>query len=113
MTPRRGGKLLYEGPVRGVDPESYREGVCLAVENALNAALAQLEPGEQLSGILSLTVYMAAAEGFTGHSAVADLASSFLRSSLPAGAAIGSRAAVGVLNLPGNALVEIQLVACV
>jgi len=114
MTPRKLGKLMFEGPVRnGVDVESYREAVSLAAENALNAALTQVQPGERISGVLNLTVYIAAEEGFRDHSLVADLASSFLRNKLGAEATIGSRASVGVLNLPSNASVEVQLIACV
>lgn len=114
MTPRKLGKLIFDAPVHsGVDVECYREAVSLAAENALNAALTQIQPGERISGVLSLTVYIAADQGFRDHSLVADLASSFLRSKLGAVAAIGSRAAVGVLNLPSNAPVEVQLIACV
>lgn len=53
-----------------------------------------------------------AAPGFTKHSALADFASALLEARLGA-RGIGSRAAVGVASLPGNAPVEIQLIAAV
>jgi len=113
MTPRRDGVLLYEGAIRSdVAVSEYREAVFLACGNALRAARATLGPGESISTILSLTVYIAAEPGFSAHSRIADLASLYLREQLGA-AGIGSRAAVGVATLPGNAPVEIQLIASV
>ena len=113
MTPRRDGVLKFLGPVAAdADPLDWRDAVVLACRNALSAAQAQLTPGERLSGIPSLTVYVAAEPGFTAHSRLADFASEFLKSELGA-AGIGSRAAIGVASLPGNAPVEIQLIAAV
>ncbi|WP_300042687.1 RidA family protein [uncultured Paracoccus sp.] len=113
MTPRRDGVLLHQGPVSATVPvEDYREAVRLACGNALAAARAMLAPGESLSVILELTVFVAAAPGFAAHSRIADLASGFLRDELGAGG-IGARAAVGVASLPGNAPVEIKLIAAV
>lgn len=113
MTPRRDGVLLHHGPVRADAPvEDHRDAVRLACGNALAAARAMLAPGESLAAILGLTVYVAAEPGFTAHSRIADLASAYLREEL-GDAGIGSRAAVGVASLPGNAPVEIQLVAAV
>ncbi|WP_104494005.1 MULTISPECIES: RidA family protein [Paracoccus] len=111
MTPRRDGVLLHHGPVRADAPvDDYRDAVRLACGNALAAAHGMLAPGESLAAILSLTVYVAAEPGFAAHSRIADLASAYLREEL-GDAGIGSRAAVGVASLPGNAPVEIQLVA--
>lgn len=113
MTPRRDGVLMFTGPIRnGATLEDYREAVELACHNALLAARGRLEASERLASILSLTVYIAAEPGFTAHSRLADFASHFLESELgPDG--IGSRAAVGVATLPGNAPVEVQLIAAV
>lgn len=113
MTPRRDGMLLYTGPVRcGTALEEYRDAVVLACSNALLAARGQLREGERISAILNLNVYIAAEAGFTAHSGIADFASQFLAAELgPEG--IGSRAALGVATLPGNAPVEVQLVAVV
>ena len=111
MTPRRDGRLMFHGPVRkDQPPETHREAVVLACGNALRAARAMLAPGEGVTAILSMTVHVAAEEGFAAHSALADFASQFLHAQLGS-AGIGSRCAVGVATLPGNAPVEIRLVA--
>lgn len=111
MTPRKDGVLMLAGLVRADEPlDTYREAVVLACENALAAARAMLGKDERIRAILSLTVYVAAEQGFTAHSRLADFASAFLRSELGTDG-IGSRAAVGVATLPGNAPIEIQLVA--
>jgi enamine deaminase RidA (YjgF/YER057c/UK114 family) len=61
---------------------------------------------------MSLSVYINAESGFVDHARLADFASGFLRAQLgPAG--IGTRAAIGMATLPGNAPVEIQLIAAV
>lgn len=113
MTPRRDGVLLFHGPVRKDAPlDDYREAVLLACGNALTAAKALLSGDEKIVGILSMTVYVAAEPGYEAHSKLADFASAYLRETLGP-QAIGARAAIGVATLPGNAPVEIQLVAFV
>lgn len=113
MTPRRDGVLVMTGPVKVDAPlDTYRDAVVLACGNALAAARSVLNAGESIKAILSLTVYVAAEQGFASHSKVADFASAYLRTELGA-SGIGSRAAVGVATLPGDAPVEIQLVAAV
>jgi len=113
MTPRRGGLLTIHGPIRSDLPlDHYRDAVTLACSAALFAARGALADGEHISAILSLTVYIAAEATFTSHSRLADFASEYLRSELGA-EAIGSRAAIGVAMLPGNAPIEIQLIAAV
>ncbi|RLP26995.1 RidA family protein [Mesorhizobium sp. YM1C-6-2] len=111
MTPRKDGVMTLTGPVKVDEPlDTYKNAVLLACGNALAAARSMLGSGERITAILSLTVYVAAEPGFTAHSRLADFASAFLRSELGTDG-IGSRAAVGVATLPGNAPVEIQLVA--
>ncbi|WP_371823282.1 RidA family protein [Paracoccus sp. Z118] len=113
MTPRVDGRLIALGPVRKDAPlEEYREAVALACSNALTAARGVLADGEELGAILGMTVYIAAENGFTAHSKLADFASAFLRQKL-GDAGICARAAVGVATLPGGAPVEIQLTAAV
>lgn len=113
MTPRREGVLILTGNVSSAAPlDDYREAVELACGNALNAANTQLRKGERIAAILSLSVFIAADPDFTAHSKLADFASDYLRDRLgPQG--VGARAAVGVATLPGNAPVEIQLIATV
>jgi enamine deaminase RidA (YjgF/YER057c/UK114 family) len=111
MTPRKDGVLLFTGPVRTSDaPEIYKEAVVIACSNALFAARSLLADGEKIATILSLTVYIAAESDFTSHSRLADFASQFLFSELGE-QGIGSRAAVGVATLPGNAPVEVPIIA--
>lgn len=111
MTPRRNGELMFAGPVRCDTPiEDYRDAVVLACGNALAAARSLLGEGERIAAILSLTVYIAAEPGFTAHSRLADFASQHLRSLLGS-EGVGSRAAIGVATLPGNAPIEVQLIA--
>lgn len=113
MTPRNNGVLQFKGPVRAsADPALQREAVELACRNALTAVQMRLAQDERITAILSMTVYIAAEAGFTAHSKLADLASEFLRAELGEWG-IGSRAAVGVASLPGDAPVEIQLIAAV
>ena len=111
MTPRREGVLIMTGPVRAATSlTDYHDAVRLACGNALTAANALLGGEESITTILSLTVYIAADPVFTSHSKLADVASDYLRDELGSDG-IGARAAVGVATLPGNAPVEIQLMA--
>lgn len=112
MTPRRNGELLYVGPVRRDTVDRQRDAVVLACANALRAAEATLSPGERIAAIVTMTVFVAAEDGFTEHSKVADFASAYLRARL-GDRGICSRAAIGVASLPGGAPVEIQVVAAV
>ena len=111
MTPRKDGVLLMSGkisPDRLLD--DYREAVIQATSNALTAARNTLTEGEKIGQILSLTVYLNTAPDYTTHAKVADIASQWLYEQL-GDAGIGARAAVGLATLPGDAPVEVQLVA--
>lgn len=111
MTPRYNGELIQSGKVSAEEPLSiYKSAVRQATANALTAAENTLQHHEKLSQILTLTVYINAAVNFEAHSGLADFASAYLIESLGI-VGIGSRAAVGVASLPGNAPVEVQLVA--
>jgi enamine deaminase RidA (YjgF/YER057c/UK114 family) len=112
MTPRDEGRLMYSGPVQNGQVENQREAVRLACRNALRAVEDTLQTGESIAAVVTMTVYVAAEIGFSEHSKVADVASAFLREQLGE-RGICSRSAVGVASLPGNAPVEIQLVAAV
>lgn len=113
MTPRRNGELILTGKVKGSESaETYKEAVRQAAANALTAAVNMLKEKECIGQILSLTVYVNAEEGYTAHARLADLASEYLYEELGE-AGIGSRAAIGVHSLPGDAPVEIQLMALV
>lgn len=113
MTPRQNGVLIRTGKI-GLqeDASTYGEAVQQAAANALSAVRSMLQEGESIGQVLTLTVYINAVEGFTAHPKVADVASNYLFDQIgPAG--IGSRAAIGVASLPGDAPCEIQIVASV
>lgn len=112
MTPRENGRMMSYGPIRSGQLEDQKEAVRLSCQNALRAVEDALQPGEKIAALLSMTVYVAAEAGFTDHSKVADFASNYLRARLGERGAC-SRCAVGVASLPGNAPVEIQLIAAV
>lgn len=111
MTPRRAGVLIVTGAVDDARLAELREPVELACANALAAVRGCLQPGEA-PVILAMKVFVAAAPGFVQHSRVADFASGWLRAELGA-QGICARSAIGVASLPGNAPVEIELVATV
>lgn len=111
MTPRQNGVLMMEGKVKAAEPiETYREAAVLATHNALVAIKNLLQPEEKVAQILSMTIYIAAEDGFAQHTQLGDFASEYLQNELGAGG-IGSRAVVGVYTLPKNAPLEIQIVA--
>jgi enamine deaminase RidA (YjgF/YER057c/UK114 family) len=111
MTPRKNGILLQSGKVKTTDPLSaYKPAVRQAVANALAAAENTIAAQERLEQVLLLNVYVNAEESFQEHSSLADFASKYLFETM-GDTGIGSRAAIGVASLPGNAPVEIQLVA--
>lgn len=113
MTPRVNGTLMFSGSVKKDEPvENFRAAVRIASDNALEAVLELLAENESISAVLSLTVYVAAEEGFTAHSRLADFASQFLIEKLGT-VGSSSRCAVGVATLPSGAPVEIQLIAAV
>ena len=113
MTSRKDGKLLVSGKVSAQEPtEIYRVAVEQAAANALTAAQNTMTEGEKIAQILTLTVYINAESDYQTHAKIGDLASEYLCSVLGE-AGIGARAAIGVATLPGNAPVEIQLVAAI
>ncbi len=113
MTPRDNGVLVCVGPVSpNVPLETYQAAIELAAQNALTAARLLAVPPEKIMGILSLTVYIAGEPGLTTHARLADFASAYLQRELGHDG-VGCRAAIGVATLPGNAPVEIQLIATV
>ncbi|MGI6226519.1 MAG: RidA family protein [Peptococcales bacterium] len=110
MTPREKGVLIFEGKVKtALSIENYRNAVNQATLNALTAAKNMLKYNERIERVLSIMVFINSEEDFTAHSKIADFASEFLSHEIGE-AGIGSRAAIGVSSLPGNAPVEIQMV---
>jgi enamine deaminase RidA (YjgF/YER057c/UK114 family) len=112
MTPRRYGELVVTGVVgRDIDLVTAREAAGLAAGNAVTAVVEAVGlPG--IVRALKMTVFIAAVDGFTGHSAVADGASTVLRERLGERGVV-ARSAVGVRTLPSGAPVEVDLVVAV
>ena len=113
MTPRDNGVLIKTGKIAIDDPiDDYRDAVRQAAKNALIAARNKLEEGEHIERIMLTTVYVNAQEGYTTQAKIADHATDYFCEELGE-AGIASRAAVGVASLPGNAPVEIAIIAAV
>ncbi len=113
MTPRKDGKLIKAGKITAeTDLEEFREAICQAAANVLTAAQNLLQEGERIEQVMLLSVYVNAEQGFTTHAKVGDIVSEYLYEHL-GDAGIGPRAALGMGTLPGNAPVEVQMVAAV
>ena len=110
MTPRDHGVLIFSGKVKAEESlETYRAAVRQAAANCLTAARNTLAEGERIQQLLSMTVYINGEAGFRSHATLADFASEYLVEELGE-AGIGSRAAIGIASLPGEAPVEVQMV---
>lgn len=110
MTPRKNGELIQKGKVdHNESIFFYKDAVRQAAANAFIAVENMLNEQEVLKQILLLNVYVNAEDSFEAHAALADFASEYLFERI-GDIAIGSRAAIGVASLPGNAPVEIQMV---
>jgi enamine deaminase RidA (YjgF/YER057c/UK114 family) len=113
MTPRIDGALALTGRVGdevSVDQASAAAGI--AARNALAAVVDAAGGRANVMRCLRMTVYVAAADGFTQHSQVADGASNALAGAL--GTSIEFvRSAIGVASLPAGAPVEVELTAAI
>lgn len=113
MTPRIDGKLQHKGKVCVGDPlEKHQAAIELATANALTAIEDLLQDGERIKMILQLSVFINAQNSFTAHADLANFASNKIADEIGE-SCIGSRAAIGVATLPGDAVVEITMVASV
>jgi enamine deaminase RidA (YjgF/YER057c/UK114 family) len=113
MTPRRDGTLVVCGVVgRDLDVAAAREAAGMAAANALTAVVEAVGDLSAIVRCLKMTVFVAAVDGFTEHSRVADGASQVLRERLGERGAV-ARSAIGVASLPSGAPVEVELVAAV
>lgn len=108
MTPRDNGILIKTGKLSNSDTlANYWNAVRQAAKNTFNAASNTLADGEAIARLITFTVYVNAESDFIGQSKLADYASEYYCEVLGE-AGIGSRVAIGVASLPGNAPVEIQ-----
>jgi len=111
--PRVGDRVVVTGSAGG--DASLSQAQTAAKVCAMRAlALLQRTLGtlDRVTSILRITVYVQSAPDFTQQSEVADGASEVLFSVLGQ-AGIHTRTSVGVLQLPKNATVEIDLIAAV
>ena len=109
--PRVGDTVVVVGTAgSAITLEQAQLGAKICVMRALALLQRSLGSLEQVQAILRITVYVQSAPNFTQQSEVADAASDLLYAILgPAGA--HTRTSVGVLQLPKNAAVEMDLVA--
>ena len=111
MTPRKDGVMILSGKISPDVPlEHYREAIRQAAANALTAARNMLAEGEKIVQVLSLTIYINATEDYRTHAKVGDVVSEYLCEELGE-AGVAARAAIGMGTLPGDAPVEVQLIA--
>lgn len=107
MTPRTNEGMAFSGIVGDdVTAEQAYAAARIAADRALDA-IVQCVPGAQPKP-LQMTVFIAAAPGFDGLSAVGDGASAAVSERTGSAPA---RAALGVAQLPGRAPVEVTLIA--
>lgn len=110
QTPARDGVLTISGKLGSeVSIEEGQQASAAAVLNCLSALRQHLGSLDRIVSVVTLTGYVASAEGFSEQPAIINGASLILEK------AFGergrhARAAVGVAELPGNAPVEISLV---
>ncbi|MEO6281604.1 RidA family protein [Roseateles sp.] len=109
--PRIGDHISVTGVVGAeVSLERAKRAAGIAMLRALTLLRQELGSLERLQGVLRVTVFVHCTADFTQHSEVADGASDVLWRVLgPAGA--HTRTSVGVLQLPKNAAVELDLIA--
>ena len=111
QTPKDGTVLKYQGQL-GTDltvEQGYKAAQLCALRllSVLHAAADGLDHVER---ILKLTVFVNTAKGFTNHPQVANGASDLLHDVF-GDAGIHARSAVGASSLPGNAAVEVEMIA--
>ena len=109
--PRIGDHVAVAGVVGAeVSLDRAKRASAIAMLRAFTLLRHELGSLERLNAVLRLTVYVHCNADFTQHSEVADGASDVLWRVLgPAGA--HTRTSVGVLQLPKNAAVELDLIA--
>jgi enamine deaminase RidA (YjgF/YER057c/UK114 family) len=111
--PRVQGKIAVTGRVgQDVTLEDARQAARISTLRALAILRQSLGSLERVSKVLRVTVFVQSAQDFTMQSEVADAASEILyKVFAPHGG--HTRTSVGVVQLPKNAAVEIDLIAAV
>jgi enamine deaminase RidA (YjgF/YER057c/UK114 family) len=110
--PRIGDHVAVAGVVGAeVSLDRAKRAAAIATLRALTLLRHELGSLARLQGVLRLTVFVHCTADFTQHSEVADGASDLLWRVLGSAGA-HTRTSVGVLQLPKNAAVELDLIAC-
>ncbi|QNE13780.1 RidA family protein [Pseudarthrobacter sp. NBSH8] len=110
QTPTKDGVLTISGKLgRELSIEQGQEASATAVLNCLSALKQHLGSLDRIVSVVSLTGYVASAEGFGDQPAVINGASLILEKAF-GDKGRHARAAVGVAELPGLAPVEISLI---
>lgn len=110
QTPTRDGVLTVSGKLgRELTVEDGQQASATAVLNCLSALRQHLGSLDRIVSVVSLTGYVASAEGFADQPAVINGASLVLERAF-GDKGRHARAAVGVAELPGLAPVEISLI---
>lgn len=110
QTPTRDGVLTISGKLgRDLSIEQGQEASATAVLNCLSALRQHLGSLNRIISVVSLTGYVASAEGFGDQPAVINGASLVLERAF-GDRGRHARAAVGVAELPGQAPVEISMI---
>ena len=106
----RGGQVLHPGRL-GADlsVEQGQEAARVALINAL-AAVNELLGSLEGTRVVRLAGYVACTPGFSDQPAVVNGASELLRDILGEEAGVGARLALGVVSLPANSPVELELI---
>ncbi len=109
--PRIGDHVAVAGVVGAeVSLERAKRAAAIATLRALTLLRQELGSLQRLRGVLRVTVFVHCTADFTQHSEVADGASDLLWRVLGTAGA-HTRTSVGVLQLPKNAAVELDLIA--
>jgi len=111
QTPKDGTVLKYQGQVGAeLTLEQGYAAAQLCALRLLSVLHAAADGLDHVERILKLTVFVNAAVGFSGHPQVANGASDLLHDVF-GDAGIHARSAVGASSLPGNAAVEVEMIA--
>jgi enamine deaminase RidA (YjgF/YER057c/UK114 family) len=109
--PRVGDKVVVTGKLGGeVSLSNGQRAARICALRALALLRRELGTLDDVRQVLKLTVYVHSAPDFTQQTEVADGASTLLQQVLGA-AGLHTRTSVGVVQLPKNAAVEVDLVA--
>lgn len=109
--PRDGDRVLVAGQVgRDVTIEQAQEGARIALLRALAALRDTVGDLRRVRQIMKMNVFVHCCDSFTQQSIVADGASALIFALMGAELGKHARTSVGVLQLPRNACVELDLV---